>query len=211
MANEVVLYALQTIGGSSVFKQVRLDENGAVVTTGASGTVTVTGTLDSAVAVGPTAADAVDDGNAPVQVGGIARQANPTAVAGNDVVKTTHDDLGRPVTRPIQVRDLIRTARAEVSNVTETTLLAESAGVLHDLIYILGANESGAAVNIDIRDVVGGNIVLTLEIPASSTAGVALPVPIPQSETGNAWTFKNSSADDSTTTVSVTALFSEEV
>jgi hypothetical protein len=45
----------------------------------------VTSAVVSTIAVGSVVADAVDDGSAPVQQGGVARTANPTAVAGGDV------------------------------------------------------------------------------------------------------------------------------
>lgn len=175
------------------------------------GTVAVSGSITSTVATGPTVADAVDDGSAPVQQGGIARTANPTAVAGGDVVKSSHDDLGRTLTRPVQVRDLTVTAYVSLSNGTETTLLAASAGSFHDLVYVMAANNSDAAVTLDIRPVTAGNIVMSIQVPANGTAGVACPVPYPQSasDTGNNWTVDM--ADITGTTVYISALFSREV
>jgi hypothetical protein len=171
----------------------------------------ITSAIVSTIAVGSVVADAVDDGSAPVQHGGIARTANPTAVSGNDVVKATFDDLGRQVTRPVQVRDLMATAYATLTNGTETTLLAASAGSFHDLVYIMGANNSDAAVTVDIRPVTSGNIVMTLGIPAYGTAGVACPVPYPQSasDTGNNWTADM--GDITGTTVYLSGLFTREV
>ena len=172
-------------------------------------TATVSGSLSSSVAVGPVVADAVDDGNAPVQMGGIARTANPTAVAGGDVVKMSMDDLGRQITRPVQVRDLIATAYATLTNGTETTLASAVSGNYLDLIYVLGANNSSVAVQVDIRPVTAGNVVMTLMIPANGTAGVALPVPLPQSDPNNNWTADM--GDITGTTVYLSALFSKEI
>lgn len=174
-------------------------------------TVALSGSLTSSVVVGPTPADTADDGNAPIQIGGIARTANPTAVAGNDVVKSTHDDLGRQLIRPMQVRDLTITAYATLTTGTETTLLAATVGSFHDLIYIMGANNSDAAVTVDIRPVLAGNVVMSVQIPANGTAGVSLAVPYPQSgsDTGNAWTADM--GDLTGTTVYLSALFSREV
>ena len=111
------------------------------------------------------------------------------------------------VNTPIEVRGNRKTAYASVTNITETTLLTGTAGKYHDLIYVMGANSSNAAVSVDIRDVAAGSVLQTINIPANSTAGAALPTPLPQSETGNNWTIKNSSSDDSTTTIKVSALF----
>lgn len=174
-----------------------------------TGSVTVSGGITSTVVVGDTVSDAVDSGSAPLKNGGIARTTNPTAVADGDRVAATYDDVGRELIRPVQVRDLIRTARVAVTNGTETTLLAASAGAYHDLIYLLGANNSDAAVSVDIRGITAGNVLLTLQLPANGTAGVATPVPLPQDETGNNWTIDL--PDITGSTVTITALFSKEV
>ena len=176
-----------------------------------SGAVTLSGSLTSTVATGPTAVDAADDGTAPVQTGGIARTANPTAVAGGDVVKSTHDDLGRQVTRPIQVRDLVKTAYATVTNVTETTLLAGTASAYNDLIFVKFSNQSTAAVNVAIRSSTAGTIVDTFSIGANATVGYAPKVPIPANELASAWTFQNTASDDSTTTITASGLFTTEI
>lgn len=172
----------------------------------------VSGGLVSTIAVGSVVADAVDDGSAPVQSGGIARTANPTAVAGGDVVKASYDDLGRQVMKVNQVRDLLSTAYVSLTTGTETTLLSATAGFYYDLVYIMGANNSDAVATVDIRGVSGGNILMTLVVPPYGTSGVSLPVPIPQTGsdgTGNNWTADMN--DITGTTVYVSALFSKEV
>ena len=169
----------------------------------------ISGALTSTISVGPTVADVADDGSAPVKRGGIARTANPTAVSGGDIVSASHDDLGRTLVRPVQVRDLTLTAYAQLTTGSETTLRAAVAGAYLDLIYLMGANNSDAAVSVDIRAVTGGGVVMTLMIPANGTAGIACPVPLPQQETGNNWTADM--GDITGTTVSLTALFSQEV
>jgi hypothetical protein len=172
----------------------------------------ITSAVVSTIAVGPVVGDAVDDGSAPVQSGGIARTANPTPVAANDVVKATHDDLGRQVMKVNQVRDLLTTAYVSLTNGTETTLLAASAGFYFDLVYIMAANNSDAVATVDIRPVTAGNTVMTLVVPPYGTSGVSLPVPLPQTGsdgTGNNWTADMN--DITGTTVYVSALFSKEV
>jgi hypothetical protein len=176
-----------------------------------SGNVNVNGTLNSILATGVTLHDSADDGDAPLKVGGVAVQANPTAVAGGDRVRFTADDLGRQITRPVQVRDLIKTAYVTEDEVGEVVLLAGASGEYHDLIYVLAANESTAAINLDFRQTTGGTVQMSLEVPANGTAGVSLAVPIPQDHADATWTVQNSAADNSTTVYSVTALFSKEV
>ena len=171
----------------------------------------VSGALTSTISVGPTVADAADDGSAPIQGGGIARTTNPTAVADNDVVKSSHDSVGRQLIRPVQVRGLMATAYISLANGTETTLLANGgAGVFHDLVFISATNNSTVAVQVDIRDATAGGVVQTLLIPASTgPVGFALPVPWPQGNANNNWTADM--GDITGTTVYLSALFSKEV
>ena len=136
------------------------------------------------------------------------RQTNPTAVAA-DYVPVAADDLGRTVTRPIQVRDLIATAYTTLSNGTETTILTAAAATYLDCIAVMCINTSTNAQQVDIRAVSGGNIVTSIYIPAQSTAGWTPPVPWPQDATGNAWTADN--ADVTNSSIIISALFSKEV
>lgn len=187
---------------------------GAAINLGA-GTVStgtlrvVTGSDSTVMVVGDVASDAADSALGPVKIGGIARTGNPTAVAAGDRVSATYDDLGRQVMRTLQIRDLIQTAYATLSNGSETTLLASASGVFSDLIYIMGANDSGAAVQVDIRAATGANKVMTIEIPANGTAGVSIPVPIPQDVAADTWTADM--PDITGTNVYISALFSKEV
>lgn len=174
-----------------------------------TGNVNVNGSLNSVITTGVTLHDAADVGDAPLKVGGIAMTANPTAVAAGDRVSARFDDIGRQLIRPVQVRDLTATAYVSVANGTETTLLAASAGSYHDLIYLMAANSSDAAVLVDVRGVTAGNVLMTVGVPAYGTAGITCPLPLPQQETGNNWTVDL--PDITGTTVYVTALFSREV
>lgn len=158
---------------------------------------------------GDVAHDSADSGN-PVKIGGKARTTNPTAVANGDRVDASFDDIGRQMVRPVQARDLLQTAYVTASSEGPKTLLAGAGGVYHDLVYLMGANESDASVNIDIMQSTGGTVQQTLVIPANSTAGLSLSVPIPQDHSDATWQVDNNSADDSNTTYSITALFSKE-
>lgn len=169
----------------------------------------ITGALTSTLSVGDSAARAADNGGNPVKVGGIARQTNPTAFADGDRSNMATDDLGRQITRPIQVRDLTKTAYVSVTNGTEATLLAAVAGAFLDCVAIMGSNNSDAAISVDIRCTTAGNVVHTLRIPANATAGWTPPIPWPQDATGNNWTVDLPDVTGSTLTFS--ALFSQEV
>lgn len=172
-------------------------------------TVTVSGSLTSVVAVGDIVADAADTGSAPLKTGGIARTTQPSAVADGDRVSFTADKMGRQLVRPVQIRDLIKTAYVSIANGTETTLLAGVAGSFLDLIMITATNNSTAATQLDIRAVTAGNIIHTMYLPASTgPVGFTPSVPWPQDATGNNWTIDM--PDQTGTTVYVSALFSQE-
>ncbi len=138
-----------------------------------------------------------------------ARTTNPTAKTDGADVRPKTDDLGRTLTRPMQVRDLTRTAYATLTTGTETTLRTATSGTFFDLIYILGTNNSDFAVTVDIRAETGAGIVTSIRIPANGTAGVALPVPIPQNTASATWTVDL--PDITGTTVTISALFTEEI
>lgn len=176
---------------------------------GANWSVAVSGITGTTSVVGDIASDVADTESNPVKIGGIARTANPAAVAAGDRVAFSADDLGRQIVRPYQVRDLTLTAYVSIANGTETTLLAASAASLHDLIMITATNNSSAATQLDIRCTTAGNIVNTLYIPAQSTAGWVPALPWPQDATGNNWTIDM--PDQTGTTVYVSGLFVREV
>ena len=146
---------------------------------------------------------------------GIARTTNPTAVADGADVSASFDSLGRQLVTPYQVRDLVRTAYVQLTNGTETTLLAGAAGAFFDLVSVTCANTSSAAlgaltdVDIDFRDATGGGVVASIVVQDQDTQTINFPVPIPQNTAAATWTAK---MDDVTgTTVNVTALFIRNV
>ena len=186
---------------------VPISDAGGAITV--DGSVAVTGITGSIVAVGPVVSDGADVGSAPLKTGGIARQANPTAVSAGDVVSATYDDLGRQVMRPHQVRDMIATAYVSLTNGTETTLKSGVASTFQDMLYVLCANQSDAAVTVDFRSGTGGAVMLSVEVPANGTAGIAPPSPIPMSSVAQAWTADM--PDITGTTVDISALFTREI
>ncbi len=143
--------------------------------------------------------------------GGVARTTNPTAVADGAAVSASFDKVGRQLVVPFQMRELVRTAYVALSNGTETTLLAGSAGEFFDLVSITCANTSAAAlgastdVDIDIRDATGGGVVASIVVQDQDTKTISFPVPVPQNTAATTWTVD---MDDVTgTTVNISALF----
>lgn len=160
-------------GGGSI----SIDDNGGSVTV--DGAVTVTGNV---------ANDAADSGN-PVKIGGIARTANPTAVAGADRVDAAFDDLGRQLVVQGQVRDLISHANITIANsTTETTLLAAVASTFLDLVSLVLTNASSTAVTCTLKDSTGGTTRMIIDLAANGGAVINLPRPLPQATVNNNWT-----------------------
>ena len=138
--------------------------------------------------VGNVAHDSVDSGN-PIKVGGVGRSANPSKVGSGDRVNSFLDLVGRLVVVLQQCRDLVAVNNITLSNGTETTLLAAGGvGVFHDAVLISGANNSNAAVTVDIRDATAGTVKFSLDIPASGTQSMTFQIPYPQTTANGNWT-----------------------
>ena len=149
------------------------------------------------------------DTNRPVKIGGRARQTNPTAVFNTERVEAMFDDLGRQVMTLHQVRDLIATASASLTNGTPTSLLDGTTGEFHDLIWISFTNSSNASVTVALTD--DSLTVKSFEVPVSTVnSGIVqaeYPIPWPQGATGSAW--RVDMPDITGTTVTVEALFAK--
>lgn len=143
---------------------------------------------------------------------GQARTTNPTAASDGASVSAIFDDLGRQLTTPYQVRDLVATAQASTATLAEVTLLAGAASTFHDLLEITCANNTGAAVRVSLRDATAAGVVKTFDVPANNTIQQTFPVPVPQNTAAAAWTIQNAgSGDISGTDVTVSATFVKNV
>jgi hypothetical protein len=155
--------------------------------------------------VGNVAHDTADRGN-PIKTGGVARTTNPTAVADGDRINASYDDVGRALTVPYQVRDLISTGVATLTRVTETTIISGVASVLLDLIYASGSNTSSVSRKVILK--YGGVDIDTMVIPATDTIIKSYPIPIPMSEVAQAISAQvvETSGEISDSPVSITAI-----
>jgi len=139
---------------------------------------------------------------------GITRRTNPVATTTGNVLPAVFDDVGRQVTYPYQVRDLITTAYVSVANGTVIDLLAGGGtGIFHDLVQIQLSNNSGVAATIVLLD--DSTTVATFVVPANSSVNFTYPTPIPQSSANGDW--EVDMTDITGTTVSITALFIKNV
>lgn len=152
-------------------------------------------------------ASGVNESGNPIKIGGVARTANPTAVANVTRVAASFDDVGRQLTRPYQARDLINTAYASLTAGTKTSLIAGVSGSFLDLCQITCANNSNAATIVTLTD--ESTIVRSISVPADGVTHLNFQIPLKQSATGVAWYVDL--PDITGTTIEVTAEFTQEV
>ncbi len=138
---------------------------------------------------------------------GIARTTNPTAVLDAQPVSAGFDDLGRQITRPYQVRDLLLTSFVSLTTGTKTELAAGVASNFLDLIQISFANNSDAATVVTLTD--ESTTVLSIPVAANSAGALSFSPPLPQSATGVSWYVDL--PDITGTTITINGTFSKEV
>ena len=138
---------------------------------------------------------------------GEARTTNPAVVLDGQEVKSRFDDLGRQLTRPYQVRDLINTAFASLTTGTKTELVAGVAGAYLDLMQMSCANNSDAATVVTITD--ESTTVLSIPVAANGAVNQVFTPPKKQSATGVAW--YADLPDITGTTITINADFSQEI
>ena len=142
-----------------------------------------------------------------VKLIGQARTTNPPAVLDGQRVEIITDDIGRQLTRPYQVRDLIQTAYASLTTGTKTALRAGISGAYLDLMQISCYNNSDAATVVTLTD--ESTTIRTIPCPANNVTHINYQIPIKQSATGVGWYVDM--PDITGTTIEVTAEFIQEV
>lgn len=185
--------------------QVSQDLHGALRFLPQTPTGTAIDLSDPATVQGVTAADSALT-VAPVTGGGLAKTANPTAVADGDVVNTLHDKLGKLVAVSA-IRDLKGVQHTTITaSTSETTVITAVASTFLDVYGMIFANSSATATEATIKDATAGTTRATVAIPANASAGFMLDAgsAIPQAAVNNNWTV---TLADSVTSVFVTALY----
>lgn len=137
---------------------------------------------------GNVAHDSADSGN-PLKIGGIARQANPTAVTALDRADAFFDDVGRLVTREGQCRDLITDQTTTITaSTSETTILTAVAATFLDVTKIILTNTSATPTELTVKESTGGTTRMTLSCPANDSRTYDFPRPVNQGAVNNNWT-----------------------
>jgi hypothetical protein len=142
-----------------------------------------------------------------VNTAGVARTTNPSATNNGGEIRASFDDVGRQLTRPYQVRDLITTAYASVTTGTKTQLVAGVSGAFLDLCQISCYNNSDAATVVTLTD--ESTTIRSIPVPANNVTHVNYQIPLKQSAAGTAWYVDI--PDITGTTIEVTAEFVQEV
>ena len=152
-----------------------------------------------------------------VQIQGIARTTNPAAVADAADVRASFDKLGRMLTVPYQIRELVSTARVVLTGGaggnTETTLLASGAGAFSDLFQITAVNTStatlgsGTSVQLDIRSETGAGVVHSMMINDDDMRVITFNPPLPQNTAAATWTVQTPNDISTGTAIIVSATF----
>ena len=76
-----------------------------------------------------------------ILTGGVARRANPTPKLAGQRVQLALDNVGRQLTTPFQVRDLVKTGYATLALSQETTLISAVVGAYLDIVSITASNK----------------------------------------------------------------------
>lgn len=164
-----------------------------------------TDTKGNRLVVGNLAHDAVDAG-APIKIGGKARTAEPTAVAGGDRVDAEFDIYGRQIVRGV-LREMKGQQKTTItSSVSETTIVTADATYKLDIYSLIIANTSATAVNVTIKDSTAGTTRFILAVPAGETRGFHGPIDAAhnQNAANNNWT---ATCSASVASVEITALY----
>lgn len=159
---------------------------------------------------GGTAHDSAMSTRKPVAIGGLAKTANPTAVADGDVTHTMHDKLGK-VIAVSAVRDLKGVQNTTItSSTSETTIVTAVASTFLDLYGLVLANKSASATQVTLKDATAGTTRAVFYVPAGETRGFMLDAgsAIPQAAVNNNWTVTCGTSVDS---LYVTALYVKNI
>lgn len=166
--------------------------------------------VTGALAIGGLTASGSSLAVAPITVGGLAKTANPTAVADGQVVNSLHDKLGKQVVVG-SIRDLKADQQTSISSsVTETTIVTAVASTFLDLYGLIITNTSATVCKVTIRDDTAGTIRAVLEIPATETRGFMLPESggLKQAVVNKPWT---ATCGTSVATIEISALFVKNI
>ena len=122
-------------------------------------------------------------------VGGVARTANPAAVADGQKTSLLTDKVGRMVVAQGHARELVAQSYTTIATTTETVIVAAgAAGVFNDLTFLSVSNTSLLGTTIDFRDAAGGAIRLTVFVAAGTTLIYPIQIPVTQATAASAWT-----------------------
>lgn len=153
------------------------------------GTNVVNGGTAGLVGVGgPTASGSSVTGN-PVQVGGRAATAYPTAVADGQAVEAMFNKAGRAAVVLNAPRDLKTTTVVSTTDSSSHTLIASgAAGVFNDIVGLVITNTSGTGTYVTIGDGTNNHV---FSAPANDTRGISISDGLIATSAATAWTIQS--------------------
>jgi hypothetical protein len=99
------------------------------------------------------------------------------------------DKVGRQVVVPYAPRDLVSQTNITITASTgETTLIAATSSVFHDILSFNFVNSSATATRVDIRDDTAGTVRAFFYVPAGDMRGQTYTIPFAQTATNKNWT-----------------------
>lgn len=156
---------------------------------------------------GDVASGVANTGN-PVQVGGLAKTANPTAVADGQRVASLHDKVGRTVIVN-SIRELIGDQNTTITATTTATVIVTAAAALFlDLVSLTLTNISATGTEVQLLDDDGTTIRWVGYAPANDMRGIVFSTPFTQPTVNKSWKLKTVT---SITSLKVTAQFIKNI
>jgi len=181
--------------GTNLMGKVGIDQTTVGTTNAVSiaqigATTVVNGGVAGTLAVGGTTASGSALTANPATKGGLAKTANPTAVADGQVVNSLHDKLGKQIVVG-SIRDLKGNQVTTItSSTSETTVVTAVAATFLDVYGCIIANTSATATSVIFKDSTAGTTQFEFEVPATETRGFMLPEggAFKQTTVNNNWT-----------------------
>jgi len=169
-----------------VFVRQATGTNLHVVTDSTSTTAVTQATASNlnAQVVGSTASGVSVSGN-PVQTGGLAKTALPTAVADGQVVEIMQDKFGRQITLSQAPRDLVGFQTTTFTATTaSSTVVTGVSSIFADITSVTLANSGATATTFLLTD---GTNIYTYYVPAGDMRGAVYQVPLAATTVDTNW------------------------
>lgn len=140
--------------------------------------LTAGGAAVLSVATGNAASGASDSGN-PIKIGGVAVNAEATAVTNGQRVNGVYGLEGKQIVLPWANKENFVSGNASATGTSDTSVIAAAGSGLKNYITSISvANSGSSATLVTIKNGSGGSTLWQLLVPAGANTALTLPVPI---------------------------------